>query len=202
MVRQKPKEFCCMEISKDDLWRAMRHPLATGQSPFAAKAAQIVYKHPFRQFVWRDNSFLCDGGYFVFRGYVDKQGANFVAAGVGQIRGKWEPGLLLEGGWGPVRPAFEWKVSWPQGTRLEFRYALTDVAAAISSGFKLTIIAVESSGKEHILREETLKNGDKTVYDREWKLDYPVAKIRVVQDNIGEPWFVLLWFSPEVELPK
>ena len=47
LIRQLPAAPEHVEISKADILRVMRHPLVTGQSPFAAKAVQIVNGHPF-----------------------------------------------------------------------------------------------------------------------------------------------------------
>ncbi len=193
-----------IEISKEDLLRAMHHPLATGQSTFAAKAAQIVDKDPIRRFVWRDSSGgWCDPGYVYLAGYEREQHLRnppegWLAVGVARVRDKWEPGLLLMA----ILPAFEWKASWPQGTRLKVRYALNDVGVTRTGCAKFSIIAVEDSGKEHVLGEQTLKRGDKTVYDRNWTLDYRVAKIRFLYDEPVGPRWEPLWVLPEVELPK
>ena len=148
--------------------------------------------------------------YMLLGGFEDETNPwHALAACVGQIRGKWEPGLLLMmGNWVPVfLPAFEWNVSWPRRRHLKVRYALPDVAVLMASSFKFTLIAVDTSGKEHVLVEETIKQGNKTVYDRKWKLDYPVAKIRIVYDNLGNMGeervgWNRLWFCPEVKLPK
>ena len=61
------------------------------------------------------------------------------------------------------------------------------------------LIAIDSQGQEHVVVSQTLLPGDKTIYDKHNKFDYDVKKIKFVHDNLGQEYWDVLWFYPEIE---
>lgn len=123
---------------------------------------------------------------------------DFISLGEAWVRGKRRGGLLmLSFPDGNVLNA-EWDVNLPKGRSFGLQYALTDWTARLTkNGLKFTVTATDADGNVRPLIEQILKKGDRTVYDKRFRFDYPVRKLTFTHDNLGQEFWSVLWIYPE-----
>jgi hypothetical protein len=83
------------------------------------------------------------------------------------------------------------------------QWAMEDEAAQrTADGVKLTVIAYDATEEEHVLLEQVIRAGDVSVYKQQWRFDYPVKKLRFLNDTLATERHDKLWCLPEIVLPE
>jgi serine/threonine protein kinase/Flp pilus assembly protein TadD len=217
-IRIESTRHDLVPVQEEDVESAMRHPLATGESPFTVKAARVWTTPPTRKLVWRDFAGPAWPDYILFGGYdavVDSSIPHpFLAFGLAQIRGELQPGLVMHSAVFKfaVRASneglrasndgslnAEWQVALPKRTRLRIHWAFTEMGVRYSrNGLKFLVVATDSEGIDHVIVEGILEPGDTKVYETECCFDWVVQKLKFVHDNLRNGHGDDLWILPEV----
>jgi len=187
---------------KEDIQSANQHPLITGESPFGLKAARIRTTGQTRELLWQEFARLTWPDFLVFDGYQPvHRNHPFLVCALAQVRGELRPGFVMHSLEVDALHA-EWDVSLPKGTRLRINWALTEMAVrTTTNGLEFSCIATDKEGVDHVVVEQTLRRGDKKMYEREHQFDYAVEKLRFVHDNLGNGSGDDLWICPETQRP-
>jgi tetratricopeptide (TPR) repeat protein len=200
-LRSEGKEYA--RLTGDALERACKHPLATGESALALRAARVWEVGDDDQFAWTNEANLGLISAKLGRWQSAEDPSNFLAFGLVHIRGRLQPGLQFNSRPDGSVLHSEWDVSLPPGTVLKMEWALTDRSVERTrDGLKFTVIACDDEGEEHVLLEQVLPPKDAEVYQEQWEFDYEVKKLRFVKDTLDNKTYDQLWCLPEIVFPE
>ncbi len=150
------------------------------------------------EFRWRDPCQASNDNHTLGSGFESAADSRcFLAVGTARVNGRQRPGLLMLAFPDVNVLRASWDVDLPEDEKIALEFALPDLAAQrTTNGLKFSVIATDDQGAEHVLLEQQINKGDNRVHQATLGGDFPIKKITLIHDNLGEESWDVLWVHP------